>query len=182
MPTSQQPEDGILIIEKLILENPKQNIIDFGAGEGKWGRRLCQKVQRIDGVEIWGPNIEKCCLKVHYNSIFECDMRVFFKSRFYCKKYDTAILGDVLEHLHYKDALKFIEDLKKEINTIFLIIPITLCIQDGWAIGNPYETHLYQWTDSEVQQKLGFKLLHMGSNPNGLVQIGTYIWQKPKES
>ena len=88
------------------------------------------------------------------------------------------ILGDVLEHLVYDEAVAFINEAQKHLKEIYLIIPISLCIQDGNYWGNPFESHLYQWTDQELTSLFNFELIHTGYNPNGLVKIGTYKWNK----
>jgi len=175
MPKSQQPEDGISIILEEILKMPDANVIDVGAGEGKWGKLLKGKVKQIDGVEVWEPYIKKYGLIQYYDNLFNINMMDIDYDKM---KYEIMILGDVLEHLKYNDAITFMTTAQKYIDNIFLIIPISLCVQNGSYYGNPYESHLYQWKDEELTSLFGFKLLHTGFNPNGLVKIGTYIWKK----
>ena len=175
MPESQQPEEGIGIILQNILNNPDVNVLDVGAGEGKWGKSLRGKVNLIDGVEIWMPYITKFHLDNHYDNLYNVDMLQIDYTK---KEYDVMILGDVLEHLTYENATLFMEEAQKHIKTIYLSIPISLCIQNGISSGNPYEEHLYQWEDEQLQKLFGFELIHVGFNPNGLVKIGTYVWKK----
>ena len=175
MPESQQPEEGIEIILQNILKSPGANVLDIGAGEGKWGKSLRGKVNLIDGVEIWMPYIIKFRLDDYYDNLFNVDM---LKIDYSQKKYDIMILGDVLEHLTYENAILFMEEAQKHIDTIYLSIPISLCVQNGTSTGNPYEEHLYQWEDEQLQKLFGFELIHTGFNPNGLVKIGTYVWKK----
>ena len=175
MPESQQPEDGIQLILDKILENPDVDVLDIGAGEGKWGKFLRGKVKSIDGAEIWKPYIDKFKLVEYYDNIINVNMMDFDYSK---KKYDVMILGDVLEHLLYDDAVKFMAEAQKHIDTIYLSIPISLCIQSGSSTGNPYERHLYQWKDEQLQSLFDYELIHEGFNPNGLVKIGTYVWKK----
>jgi hypothetical protein len=172
MPESQQPKDGIDVIFNGVLETPDVNVLDIGAGTGKWGKLLKGKVKSVDGVEVWTANIINHRLADHYDNIFSVNMLDFDYSK---KKYDVMILGDVLEHLTYENALKFMKEAVKHVARIYLSIPISLCVQDGNRLGNPFESHLYQWTDEELQKLFNFKLLHTGFNPNGLVKIGTYI-------
>lgn len=174
MPESQQSEVGTNIILNKILGTPKSSVIDFGAGEGKWGKLLKDRVAIVDGIEVWEPYINKYNLSAFYNTLHKVDMRNFD----YPKEYDTAILGDVLEHISREDAMLFLDNLKKKVGRVFLTIPVTVCIQDGNAIGNPYETHHYQWTDREIRYELGFTLLNVSVNDNGLVAIGCYEWNK----
>ena len=168
MPKSEQPIKGEEIVIKQILSNPERMILDVGSGSGKWSKELFKKVKRIDGIEAWKPNIDQFNLKNKYDHIYNQDITKFK----YLHKYDVIIFGDVFEHIKYEDAIK----LLKQINinqVIYLILPISLCPQDGHSLDNPYETHQYQWTDKELK-RLGFKLLHKGTNKNGLVVIGTY--------
>jgi SAM-dependent methyltransferase len=168
---SQQPSDGIEIIKFMIVRNNANSILDIGCGGGKWGRELKGKVSILDGVEVWQPYIVQFDLEQLYNHVYNCDIRDFN----FEKEYDIAILGDVLEHLPYDDALKVVEKLKNNVREIYLIIPINVCIQQ--VPGRPFESHLYQWSDKEIRA-LDFKLLHVGTNENHLVAIGSYIWKK----
>jgi hypothetical protein len=174
MPQSQQSELGTSIIVNHILQNPTRTILDIGCGEGKWGKLLKNKVSTIDGVEAWAPYIQKYNLYQYYNNLFNIDIRLFE----FNQKYDIVILGDVLEHLQYNEAIEVLNKLKLNTNIIYLTLPITICIQDGNIIGNPYETHHYQWSDKEVRYDLGFTLLNVSVNANGLVAVGCYEWRK----
>lgn len=174
MPESQQSEKGTRIVIDKILSQPNQTVLDVGAGEGKWGKLLRGKVERIDGIEVWKPYIGRYQLHKLYDSLYNVDLREFT----FDKKYTTVILGDVLEHLSKDQAISFIDKLKANVERIFLTIPVTVCIQDGNAIGNPFETHHYHWSDKEIRYDLGFTILNFSVNDNGLVAIGCYEWRK----
>lgn len=175
MPESQQPTDGINIIHQEILNKPDVNVIDVGAGEGKWGKLLKGKVKTVHGIEVWDPYITKYNLIPQYDKLYNVNMMDF---KYEDLEYDVMILGDVLEHLEYEDAITFINKAKTHVKFIYLIIPISLCVQDGGFYGNPFESHLYQWTDEELKELFEFEQIHEGFNPNGLVKIGTYVWKK----
>ena len=175
MPFSEQPEEGKMLMTQMILKNPKRKILDVGAGAGKWGKILSGKVEQIDCVEIWKPYIEQYRLKKIYNRVYNMDIMDFSSLSYY----DVVILGDVLEHLHYKDAIKLVKRLKKSVEETYLTIPVSLCIQ-GEYMGNPYETHRYQWTHEELEE-LGFDLIHKGANASGSVVIGTYVMRGKNE-
>ena len=170
MPRSQQPQEGEKIIVDKILGNPKNRwILDVGCGDGKWSEYLKGKVNHIHGIEICKKYIDKYDLKHKYTLLYNVDASNFDSYDIY----NVIILGDVLEHLEHDKAIELINELKKNNLIIYLTIPISKCIQDGKVYGNPYETHRYQWTHEELVE-LGFKQLHEGFNPNGLVKIGTY--------
>jgi len=175
MPRSQQPEDGEkIILEKILAAcHDKLRVLDVGCGDGKWALKLRDDfVGQCDGIEAWQPYVIKYKLKHKYDELFVMDVKDFEKF----EDYDIVIFGDVLEHLKYEDAVGVIERIKAAGVTAYLIIPISLCEQDGMFYGNPYETHRYQWTHKELEA-FGWKKLHEGTNPNGLVKIGTYVME-----
>jgi len=174
MPESQQSKIGTNIIISRILSDTNRIVLDVGAGEGKWGKLLKGKVDRIDGIEVWEKYITKFNLHSFYDNLFKVNMKDFS----FPTKYNIAILGDVLEHLPKEEAEQFLTVLKSNVEVIYLTIPITVCIQDGNLIGNPFETHHYQWSDKEVRYELGFELLNVSVNDNGLVAVGCYEWRK----
>jgi hypothetical protein len=153
-----------------IINSQNTIILDVGAGEGKWGKLLKDQVSRIDALEVWMQYIVNFELNKYYDNVTK-DLVESFKD---FSIYDIVILGDVLEHLKYFDAVKLINKLKKEVKQIYLTIPISDCPQDGEILGNPFETHLYQWKDKELQE-LGFIKLHEGWNEAKIVLIGTYV-------
>jgi len=175
MPESQQPDLGTNFIINGVLKNTNRRVLDIGAGEGKWGRHLKDKVTHITGVEIWEPYISRYNLNTQYDEVIQEDARKLDFSKY--DKFNVAILGDVLEHMTQKEATTFIATLKENVDEIFLSIPVTVCIQTG-TNGNPFEEHLYQWTDKEIRYDLDFTLLNVGVNDNGLVCVGTYRWAK----
>ena len=156
-----------------ILSDPRAaelKVLDVGAGDGKWSGHLYNKVGKMDAIEIWSGNITRYDLESKYDVFYLMDAVDFQNFDFY----DVVILGDVLEHLKHGRAIKLVGKLKQAgQGTIYLTIPISLCLQDGKAWGNPYETHLFQWTHEEIEA-LGFAQIHEGYNGNGLVKIGTY--------
>jgi len=177
MPRSNQSKEGENIITNEIFKNPNRKILDVGAGSGKWGKILCGSVYQlrniiVDAIEIWEPNIKKYKLKEIYNDVFNGDIMNFSS----LEKYDTIILGDVLEHLPKEKAIELIKRFTDK-QSIYLTIPISKCTQDGKVYGNPYETHLYQWDHLELYD-LGFRLLHIAPNENGKVIVGTYKMEK----
>jgi len=169
MPRSQQPSEGEQLIVVKLLAQRDSRVLDIGCGDGKWSELLFHKVAKLDGLEVWLPYINTYDLRSKYDTLYNIDMRHFETF----ENYNVVILGDVLEHIPYNDAVQFINKLKRHSLTVYLIIPISLCIQDGTVYGNPHETHVYQWTHEELKA-LGFSQIHVGYNPNGLVKIGTY--------
>jgi predicted TPR repeat methyltransferase len=173
MPRSQQDTHSInLILDKVRDINPT-SVLDIGCGAGKWGVELSALGYMCDGIEAWNSNILQYNLRSIYRTVYNADVKDFDFSNL---NYDCVILGDVLEHLEFQEACTLIEKLKKFKN-IFLILPISVCVQDGNALGNPYETHKYHWSDKEVRDILKFNLMNICVNDNGLVAIGSYYWK-----
>lgn len=158
-----------------ILGEPVSDVLDVGAGDGKWGRLLKGLVPRVTALEIWLSYVEKFHLSEIYTGVIVEDARKYTRYA----DYDVIILGDVLEHLPRKDALPLIATLRETGSRIYLTIPITKCVQDGTVYGNPYETHLDQWSNEELVSH-GWILLHRGFNAAGSVEIGTYFMQGPE--
>jgi predicted TPR repeat methyltransferase len=170
MPESQQPAEGQAIMLELILRNPRVSVLDVGAGDGKWGALLRGRVRHVTGLEVWEPYVSKYGLEHVYDRVVVHDARTFDR----WLEFDVVIFGDVLEHMPRADAETIVRRLRFPLGPdAFLTIPVTECVQDGAAYGNPYETHIEQWTHEQLAT-LGWRQLHVGPNPNGRVQIGTY--------
>lgn len=170
MPMSQQPLEGQRIMLDIITSDiNSRKVLDVGAGDGKWGKLLKDLVPIVLALEVWEPYIMKYKLDVNYDEVIQGNVSYFNKF----EEFDVIILGDVLEHLEKNDALALVSKLKSVKARVFLTIPISDCPQDGKKLGNPYESHLYQWTNQELKE-LGWKLLHRGFNEVGTVEIGTY--------
>lgn len=172
MPESQQPPEGRELMLAAILAGPHDSVVDIGAGNGKWGRLLKPHVMHLAGVEAWASAAESNGLAHVYDRLIVADARAVTSWGIF----DAAILGDVLEHLPRADALGLVDRLKTAGVRIFLTVPITPCPQDGTVYGNPFETHLDQWTDDELVA-LGWQKIHAGANEAGTVTIGTYVME-----
>ena len=159
MPFSEQPKAGI----QAVLDNIKPGkILDVGCGAGKWAAYF----KELDGLEIWEEYGVRFKLREKYHNIYYMNM-LYFDG---WDKYDSIIMGDVLEHVTYKEAVKLLDRIQR--SDLFVIIPISHCISSAYA-GNPHELHLHQWTHEEMEA-LGFNLLHRGWNRKHTVEIGTY--------
>jgi len=176
MPRSQQPKEAEGIVVELILQDPDRRILDVGCGDGKWSDLLFDKVHQLDGVEIWPEYVRKYNLIERYDRLFVADVMSMIMWNL-LQYWDVIILGDVLEHLTKENGWVLLNEIKANKSECFLIIPIAgEREQDGSVYGNPYETHVSFWSHSELTD-FGFQLLHEGTNPNGLVTIGTYRYK-----
>ena len=118
---------------------PKSNILDMGAGAGKYSFILKDVYQSIEGVEIHQPNIVNFNLKSKYSKVYNCDLRNFN----FEKTYDLIIMGDVLEHLTIEDSKKVLNKFKNQCD-VLIIVPYMY--EQGKevhaVIENSYEEHL----------------------------------------
>jgi len=119
-----------------------KTIVDFGCGEGTYPKLLGNKYYWI-GIDIWEPYVEMFNLKEIYNKIIIEDI-----SKVDLPKGDCAILGDVIEHLPKKIALKIFKKIYKNYKHIILSIPIGK-YPSRESHCNKYTIHLSTWKFSE---------------------------------
>jgi len=179
MPKSQQPIEGQELMRRGICQyvdhlpalRSRMSVIDVGAGaDAKWGHLLKGETAiDLHALEIWPASAHKLNASGLYQKVINDNMMEFSDWRYY----DVVIFGDVLEHVAAPAASILVDRLDKLGIACFLSIPTTECLQDGRKLGNPFETHLAQWTKEQLIAQ-GWTLLHEGPNPNGRVQIGTF--------
>lgn len=122
------------VVNEYIKKNfgPETEILDIGAGAGKWGTYLKPDYKKVDGLEYWAPYVIEYQIQKIYREVFVGDLRYFKIS----DKYSLCIMGDVFEHLTVEEAQKFLSELKQ---TLILIVPWTL---PQWLVeGNLMENH-----------------------------------------
>ena len=176
MPRSQQPKEA----ERLIIEEIKRLdcglVLDVGCGDGRWGELLQGVVPLVYGLEIWADYIEKFGLKKKYDVVIHDDAALCMLEDCFYKgiKWDAIIFSDVIEHIGKPVGAAVLAKVKESGIPCFLTIPTGgRTEQNGAVYGNPYETHISFWNHADVINA-GFELIHEGTNPNGLVTIGTY--------
>jgi hypothetical protein len=136
---------------ELILRLRPRRILDVGPGSGTYGRLIRERlaVEQLDAVEIWAPYIEEYQLRDVYDNVFVCDARLWQDFA-----YDLVILGDVLEHLSFDDAVSLWRRISAGAEAALLSLPVVPYPQDAYE-GNPYETHLVpDWTMEKVLDAL----------------------------
>ena len=98
-------------------------IIDIGTGSGSWCDILrAEGYKNIDGIEIADKYFDEYDLKGKYNNIICADAR----THDFNKKYDLAIIGDMLEHIDVYDAKALLVKLQKVCKNIVVIVPYLL--------------------------------------------------------
>jgi hypothetical protein len=143
---------------QIIRQMKPKVIVDVGSGIGKWGF-VCRDVldiqanrltrdewqHRIIGIEPFMKYHENF-LTSAYNALW-CGRvdTVEMLASVEAVKPDLVILGDMLEHLKYEDAVALVRNLKCISTQILIGLPIGNWPQ-GTVYGNVLETHISTWT------------------------------------
>ena len=132
--------------------NTQSEIIDIGCGGGTW-RDLLPKFNNIDGVDIYKPNCDK--VKCKYRNVYNEDISDFK----FDKKYDLAIMCDVLEHMSVEDAKNTIENVKN--NCMHILVSVPYKYPQGELYGNDHEKHIQDDLTKELfdERYPGFNLI-----------------------
>lgn len=139
-----------------------KSVLDIGCGFGKWGflvrlyiqawsPKLAKEVYqnwrnnlRVDAIEIFEDYITDL-QRLIYNNIYIGDMRELIEK---VENYDLIIMGDVLEHIPFKDGLKFLKKAREKAKWIMISMPSYLS-KSTLHMGNEAEAHQHIWTDDE---------------------------------
>ena len=138
--------DGKVETKDWILKNNIKTILDIGPGQGTYANLLVDvSLDKIDGVEVWEPYVERFNLEDKYTNVFVSDVREWEDF-----DYDLVIFGDVLEHMTKEESLIVWEKASKMAKHAIISIPIVHYPQGAWE-GNPYEEHVKDdWSTDEV--------------------------------
>jgi hypothetical protein len=137
MPTSTPffKKETIQYIQQHI--DTSKNILDIGAGVGTYSDLLKPLgYNNIDAIEVYEPYIKGYDLASKYRSVYNHNI---IDSELYVEDHDLAILGDVVEHMTYRDSLKVLEKLK---NCQDIIIAVPFNASQEAVMGNIYEIHI----------------------------------------
>lgn len=116
--------------------------LDVGACDGKWAD-LLRNWLRLDGVEIYAPNIWRNNLTDKYRMVFGDDIEEYKYNW-----YDLIIFGDVIEHMDVEKAQRVLEYAKSRCHDMIIGVPYKY--QQGALYGNPYEVHIQDDLTEEI--------------------------------
>lgn len=119
--------------------------LDVGACDGKYFDLLGDYL-KMDGVEIFQPNIDNHRLREKYNKVFCCDIADFIYDY-----YDLIIFGDVIEHMKVEKAQKVLRYAYPRCKDMIIAVP--WLYTQGEIYGNPYEKHIQNDLTLEVFRK-----------------------------
>lgn len=134
---------------------PTDRVLDVGAGAGIWADLLTQRGhsrRNIHAVEIFEPYISRFGLEYKYGKIHVGDFR---ELAIPLNVYNVLILGDVLEHFVYAEAMEVWEKARRIVGPngkILLSTPI-IDFPQGEEEGNIHEAHLSSF-DMEALRSL----------------------------
>ena len=143
--------------------------LDVGACDGMYAWLLDGYFDKIDGVEIFEPNIVNNHLKALYDNVYCADIKDFKYDY-----YDLIIFGDVIEHMSIEDAQKTLEYAKTRCKDMIVAVPYLL-IQDE-VFDNPYEVHI----QNDITPGI-FHERYNGFEPLFIYQEYGYYHLRPKE-
>lgn len=128
-------------------------ILDVGAGSGVYCDLLRGHFDRIDALEIFPAYVEMFKLRGKYSEVHIGDVREFDLNQ-----YKYIIMGDVLEHLSYPDALSVLDRINSSGKLVMVAVPYLY--EQGTEFGNVHETHLQPDLTPEVMATR-YPMLHL---------------------
>lgn len=163
-----------------------EKILDVGFGGGVYGKILkAFYYENIDGVDVWGENINEMGLNFIYDNIF-IENVLDFEFDYY----DLIIMGDVLEHMSLEDSKTLLNRfINGKTSKLFIQVPYMYENHEAWQ-GNPYEVHIQDEINEEyMEREFPFlELLKIDTVPAETTAIGrqtgedtycaTYVWFK----
>jgi SAM-dependent methyltransferase len=116
------------------------SILDVGCGAGTYADlvRGAGMTAQLIGIEVWEPYVKRVALTARYDHLIVADVRELDP----LPPADVVILGDVLEHMTDRDAVRVWTRARRAARkAVFLSVPIVHYPQ-GAEEGNPFEEHI----------------------------------------
>jgi hypothetical protein len=150
MPYSSD-EGKAWMLKQLRAADPR-TVVDIGVGSGTYGRAAALELDsppHLVGIEIHAPYVRRFDLHQWYDEVIVADVR-----QIPIPAADVVILGDVLEHMRFADALAVWAKARWAARScVLLSLPIVEWPQ-AEAEGNAHEAHLETWTHARVLAEL----------------------------
>lgn len=150
-------------------------VLDVGAGAGIWADLLFQRGQRRiqrHAVEIFEPYISRFGLESKYGKIYLGDFRELVIP---LNTYNVLILGDVLEHFVYHEAMEIWEKARRIVGPTGLVLLSTPIIDfpQGEEEGNIHEAHLSSFDMDTLRSLSGVSESQEGTIIGSVVARGS---------
>lgn len=146
MPFSSDEGKDWILDHVRALDPPPATVLDVGPGAGAYARLLRPLLPdaRLDAVEIWEPYLDRFALPSLYDAVTVGDIRSFDWPE---EDYDLVVLGDVLEHLTFGDAMRVWKTARRHADHLIVSLPTS---ERWWhqepENGNTHERHHFAWT------------------------------------
>jgi len=145
---------------KRLIEAKPSSILEIGSGSGRYGMSIRDFLEdicygndptdpstwkiRLEGVEIWEPNLRAPAHGFYYNETHLADGRDFLKDAARDgKTWDCVTAIDVVEHVPFDDAVAMVDNMLQVAESYVLVAtPYGKHLQDD-KFGNPYEVHQF---------------------------------------
>lgn len=121
------------------------SVLDVGPGSGTYAKLLrpVLPAARFDAVEVHEPYVEEFGLADLYDQVTVADIRDWS----WAQPYDLVVLGDVLEHLTFVQAVRVWNAARRTSRSLVVSLPTS---QRWWhqdaEHGNAHEAHRSFWT------------------------------------
>jgi len=109
-------------------------ILDVGCGSGGYFELLNLYYPNIDGIEIYPNYVQMFNLDTKYRRLIIGDILQQDLS-----EWEYFIMGDVIEHMTYEEALQLIEKIHK--TGKFMMVAVPYLFQQDEEYGNIHEIH-----------------------------------------
>ena len=139
----------VLVAEFVKFERVPITVIDVGVEGGKWSDlfKATGICKIIDGIEAYAPLIEINHLNEKYDHIYNMDVREYIKTPDN-KKYDVAILGEILEHLTVEEAREVLDYFCDNATEVVVTVPYQY--QQDAINGNEFQEHIQDDLTREI--------------------------------
>lgn len=134
------------LVERITARNPK-SILDVGVGAGTYAQLLRPHLPGtvMIGIEVFEPYRAMFDLDAHYDELLIGDARTIP-----WPKTDVVIMGDVVEHMTYDDAVIVWRTARRAASAaVYVSVPIIFAPQ-GADFGNEHERHRHTWTHADM--------------------------------
>ncbi len=168
-------EEGKELTRQWLFEMRPENVVDVGAGDGGYARRMRSSTPpgcTWEAIEVWEPYIDKYNLTQLYDAVYIQDIREMREENYFPE--DVVIFGDVIEHMPKSDALEVLDVAMTMVRAIVVSLPIIHAPQ-GTVDGNPFETHMHHWTFEDMHEVMEGCPAYRGDI------LGVFWWARDEE-
>lgn len=136
-------------IEKILRLLRPDNILDIGAGAGKYGE-LAKKINptiKSIAIEIEKDYTKKFNLPLIYNEVWNISATDLIKPKYYDSTFDVIMIGDIIEHLLKSDGIDLLNFLVYRCRWIIVEFPHRY-LQNS-VDGYQSEAHISVWAEND---------------------------------